>query len=137
VHRHVTELHASQLIREVTVPQEERLSSVERYYAPTFPVVLASDRQELLPLLEGLARDVTAIFRRRQDDIASALMQTAPSSRGAHQESLLHWLCTAVICMAQEKLQEGGMVPPWSEHADGSRWLWGAEEPLDHETIRL
>src|SRR5215212_10056359 len=47
VHHHVTDLLASELIGEVTVPQAGRRSLVERYYQPTFPVILAADRAAL------------------------------------------------------------------------------------------
>lgn len=136
VHRHVTELYSSQLIREVTVSPNERQSSVERYYAPNFPVILASDRRELLPLLEALADEIAEAFRRRRLEAASALTRTSLASRMDHLDDLLHWMFTASIRMAREQLQDEGILPPWQQHADGSRWLWWAEEPLDSEPVR-
>lgn len=137
VHRHVTELYSSQLIREVTIPHEERLSSVERYYAPNFPVVLATDRKDLLPVLEELAREIADVFRHRQDEVASAFALTSLPSRGEQLDGLLHWMYTAVIRMARERLEEDGVLPPWKDHGDGSQWLWWAEEPLEDEQSRL
>jgi DNA-binding transcriptional ArsR family regulator len=137
VHRHVTDLLSSELIREVDVPQTERQSPVARYYAPNFPVVLASDRQELLPVLEEIARAFAEDFRRRQEDLAAAYVRTNLPARGERFEQLLHCLYTAVIRIARERLEEQGVLPPWPEHSDGSRWLWWAEEPLDQEAPRL
>lgn len=121
VHRHITELHASQLIREIAILQEERLSSVERYCAPNFPVVLATDQRELLPLLEELALEIAKAFRRPQNDLVNALTRTSLFSRVEHADELLHWMYTTVIRMARERLQDEGLLAPWPEHADGSR----------------
>jgi DNA-binding transcriptional ArsR family regulator len=129
VHRHVTDLNTSQLICEVSVPDEDRLSAVERYYAPNFPVILASERNELLAILEGLARDVSEVFRRHQHDVTAAFTRASPSFNGNYKEAVRHWMYTTVMRMAREHLQEQGLLPPWPEHADGSRWLWWAEEP--------
>ena len=62
VHRHITEMLANELIREVDVPDAERTSPVERYYRPNFPVVLAQDRAAFQPVLEQLARELAASF---------------------------------------------------------------------------
>src|SRR5215212_5561372 len=66
VHRHVTDLLASELIREVRVPEEERRSAVERFYQPTFPIVHAADRAALQPVLDELADGIAKVFRERQ-----------------------------------------------------------------------
>ena len=136
VHRHITELHSSELIREVTLPEEARQSSVERYYAPNFPVVLASDRQELLPALDAVAGEIAEIFHRHQADLADTFARTSMPTRGEHLDGLLHWLYTTSIRMARERLEEDGVLPSWPEHSDGSRWVWWAEESPDGRSPR-
>jgi DNA-binding transcriptional ArsR family regulator len=136
VHRHVTELYTSELIREVTVPDEHRQSSVERYYAPNFPIIFASDRHELFSILNTMARGVADVFLRRQSDLAEAFSQTSLPVRGENFDQLLHWMYTEVVRIARERLQEQGVLPAWPEHEDGSRWLWWAEELLDNEMSR-
>lgn len=137
VHRHITDMLSSEMIREVDVPETVRQTVVERYYAPNFPVVLASDRREVLPALEEVAREVSDLFRRHQDDLATAYARTSLSGRGEPLETLLHWLYTAAVRMARDRLEEEGALPPWPEHRDGSRWVWWAEEPLEDEAPRL
>jgi DNA-binding transcriptional ArsR family regulator len=129
VHRHVSELLASELIHEVSVPTSERRSPTERHYRPTFPIVLAADRQELQPVLEGLAETVAGAFRARQDDLEKAFTRTGLSRRGEPFESLLHYLYAAATRLARERLEAAGDLPPWPEHGDGSRWVWWGEEP--------
>src|SRR5918998_924474 len=50
VHRHVVDMLAHELIREVDVTAPQRSRGSERYYRPSFPVVLADDRAELQPV---------------------------------------------------------------------------------------
>ena len=134
VHRHITELLASDLIREVAVPVEERSWAVERYYHPNFPVVLSSDRQEFLPVLEGLAEEFVETFKRRETDLADAFSRTSLPGRGHAFEDVLHYLYTVVIRMARARLEAEGVLPSWPVHPDSSRWLWWAEEPPEQET---
>ncbi|MDP9310051.1 MAG: MarR family transcriptional regulator [Chloroflexota bacterium] len=131
VHRHITEMLASELIREVDVPDADRMSPVERYYRPNFPVVLAQDRAAFQPVLEELAREFATTFRGSQDALASAFTWTSLPGHEERFEALLHYLYTTVARMAREQLEREGVLPLWPRHADGSRWVWWAEERLE------
>jgi DNA-binding transcriptional ArsR family regulator len=133
VHRHVTELLASELIREVPVPVRERRSTAERYYRPNFPVVLAADRAALQPVLDELADTFAAAFRARGDAFATHFDRTSLPGREERLEDLLHYLYATAGRLARERLEAEGALPPWPEHADGSRWIWWAEEPPERE----
>jgi DNA-binding transcriptional ArsR family regulator len=133
VHRHVTDLLASELIHEVEVPQDRRRSGVERYYHPAFPVVFAADRATLDPVLQDLAADIAAAFHRRQVSLADAFAQTSLPARGESVETLLHYLYATAARLARAQLEAEGALPPWPEHRDGSRWVWWAEEALEME----
>lgn len=133
VHRQVAELLASELIREVDVDAGRRRSSVERYYRPGFLVVRAADRQALDPVIEEVANAFAAAFRERLPRLAETMV-AAGSVDGAHEaETLPHYLYAAAVRQAREKLEAESSLPPWSEHADGSRWLWWAEEAFEPE----
>jgi DNA-binding transcriptional ArsR family regulator len=133
VHRHVAELLASELIREATVSEAERRSSLERYYRPNFPVVLVADRLAFLPILEELARAFAEAFRAEQQPLQEAFARTSLPARGEGFESLLHYLYTTAARLARERLEAEDVLPPWPEHQDGSRWIWWAEEPPEVE----
>jgi predicted ArsR family transcriptional regulator len=133
VHRHVAELLASELIREAAAPAAGRRSALERYFRPNFPVVRAADRQELQPVLAGLAEAFGGAFRARQDDLAQAFARTGLSARGEPFEALLHYLFAEAARTARARLEAEGVLPPWPEHGDGSRWVWWAEEPPETE----
>ena len=128
VHRHITELLASDLICEVEVSAAERGSPVERFYRPNFPVVLAEHRAAFQPVLEQLAREFAATFRDGQEALVTAFKWTSLPGHEERFEALLHYLYTAVARLAREHLEQDGVLPPWPEHGDGSRWVWWAEE---------
>ncbi len=128
VHRHVAELLANELIREVDVPATARGWAVERYYQPNFPVVLAADRETLQPILADLAAEIAEAFRRRQEALADAFARTSLPARGEPFAALVHYLYATAGRLARARLEEEGRLPPWPEHRDGSRWVWWAEE---------
>jgi DNA-binding transcriptional ArsR family regulator len=133
VHRHVTDLLASELIREVPVPEEERRSAVERFYQPNFPIVHSADRAALQPVLTELADAIAEIFRDRQVPLAHAFARTSLPARGESFEALLHYFYATATRLARERLEAAGALPSWPQHADGSRWIWWAEEPPETE----
>ena len=128
VHRHVTDLLASELIREVPVSEDERRSAVERFYQPNFPIVHSADRAELQPVLDELADGIAKVFRDGQAALAQAFARTSLPARGESFETLLHYLYATAVRIARAQLEAEGVLPPWPEHADGSRWVWWAEE---------
>ena len=134
IHRHVTELLAYELIQEVDVPKTERDSAVARYYRPRFPVVRDEDRRELQPVLEMLAEDIASVVRERQSALMEVLDRTSLPTRGEPLAASLHYCYAAVARLAREKLETEGTLPGWPEHADGSRWVWWAEEPPVSDT---
>jgi DNA-binding transcriptional ArsR family regulator len=135
VHRHVSEMLASELISEVDVTAPERSRGSERYYRPNFPIVLASDRATLQPILEDLAADIAAAFHRRQNVLESAFAQTSLPARGQPVQMLLHYLYATATRHARARLEADGALPAWPEHADGSRWIWWAEEAPAREVM--
>jgi DNA-binding MarR family transcriptional regulator len=133
VHRHVVDMLADELIQEVDLVAPQRSRGSERYYRPNFPVVLTADRAALQPVLEDLAADIAAAFRQRQEALGNAFAQTSLPTRGEPVEMLLHYLYATATRLARARLEADGALPPWPEHADGSRWIWWAEEAPETE----
>jgi predicted ArsR family transcriptional regulator len=132
VHRHMVDLLAAELVKEVDATAQRSRGS-ERYYRPNFPVVLAADRAALQPVLEDLAADIATQFQRRQGALADALAQTSLPARGEPVEMLHHYLYATATRLARARLEADGALPPWPDHADGSRWIWWAEEAPETE----
>jgi hypothetical protein len=124
---------ACELISEVGVTALERSRASERHYSPNFPVVLASDQVALQPVLEDLATDIATAFQRRQDALASAFAHTSLHARGESVDMLLQYMYATATRRARERLEAGSELPAWPKHADGSRWVWWAEEPPESE----
>jgi DNA-binding transcriptional ArsR family regulator len=135
VHRHVTDLLDSELIREVPVPEDARRSAVARYYQPNFPIVLSVDRAALQPVLTELADGIAEMFRHRQAALAEAFAGTSLPARSESFEALLHYLYATAVRTARVQLEAEGALPPWPEHGDGSRWVWWAEEAPAREVM--
>ena len=133
VHRHVVDLLADELIREVDLAAPHRSRAIERYYRPNFPVLLSSDQATLQPAIEDLAADIAAAFHRRQEALADAFAHTSLPAREEQAEMLLHYLYATATRLARARLEADGALPPWPEHADGSRWIWWAEEAPETE----
>src|SRR5215218_4816061 len=133
VHRHVVDMLANELIQEVDLAARQRSRGSERYYRPNFPVVLAADRTALQPVLQDLAADIAAVFQQRQEALAHAFADTSLPARGEPVEPLLHYFYATATRLARARLEAEGALPPWPEHADGSRWLWWAEEAPETE----
>jgi predicted ArsR family transcriptional regulator len=135
VHRHISGLLADELIQEVDLPTADRSRGSERYYRPNFPVVLAADRAALEPVLEDLAADIAAAFHQRREALAQAFADTSLPARGEPIEMLLHYLYATATRLARVRLETDGALPPWPEHADGSHWIWWAEEAPETEVL--
>jgi DNA-binding transcriptional ArsR family regulator len=133
VHRHIMELLANELIREVDAPADGRRSAVERYYQPNFPVVVSADRAALEPVLSELADTFAAAFQAGHDDLDAAFARTSLPARGESFEALLHYFYATAARLARKRLEAEGVLPAWPEHADGSRWVWWAEEAEETE----
>ncbi len=133
VHRHVTDLLASELIAEVVAPDDGCRSGVERYYQPGFPIVRAADRAALQPVLAELADAMAEAFRAQRPALAAAVAATTLPDRGTAFASLRHYLYATATRLARARLEAAGELPAWPAHADGSRWIWWAEEPLETE----
>jgi DNA-binding MarR family transcriptional regulator len=135
VHRHVVDMLADELIKEVDLVAPQRSRGSERYYRPNFPVVLAAERAALEPVLEELAADIAAVFQQRQEALANAVAETSLPYRGEPIEMLLHYLYATATRLARARLEAAGSLPPWPEHDDGSRWIWWAEEAPEMEVL--
>jgi predicted ArsR family transcriptional regulator len=133
VHRHIVDMLADELIQEVDLAAPQRSRGSERFYRPNFPVVLATDRTALQPILEDLAADFAGVFRQQKKALAHAFAGTTMSGCGESAQMLLHYLYATATRLARARLESDGDLPPWPEHADGSRWVWWAEEAPETE----
>jgi len=129
IHRHITDLLASELIREESVPEDERAWVVERYYRPNFPIIHATDLAAVSPLLDELSDIFADTFQRFLPSLQTAMARAHLPEREEERDAVLHYLYTTATRLGRAKLEQAGTLPTWPAHRDGSRWLWWAEEP--------
>lgn len=127
VHRHVSEMIESELLRESE--EWERRHPAERYYEPNFLVVKAGERDELEALCREMAERVADLFEKRRGRLERALGKTNLAARGWTFSDLAQYLYAKTQRGARELLEERGVLPPAKEHANGVGWIFWAEEP--------
>ena len=127
VHAHVTEMLASELLRDSS--EWEKLHPAEHYYEPNFPVVRADEHAEFEKLCGELAAQVAGLFEKRRRQLERAYAQTGLAGRGREFEDVAQYLFACVQREARRLLEARGELPARREHANGAAWVFWAEEP--------
>ena len=129
VHKHVSEMIGSELLRESE--EWERHHPAERYYEPNFPVVRAAERAEFDALCRTMAEQLAALFEKRRTQLERAFRQTNLAERGWEFSDIAQYLYANVQRRARTLLEARGVLPTRARHANGAEWLFWAEEPED------
>lgn len=127
VHKHVSEMMGSELLRESE--EWERRHPAERYYEPNFLVVRADERDELEELCREMAERVADLFEKRRARLEGALGRSGLARRGWTFSDLAQYLYAITQRGARKLLEERGVLPPPEQHRNGVRWVFWAEEP--------
>jgi hypothetical protein len=128
IFKHVKELLASDMIREAPVADAEKSYRVEKYYEPSFPVLLQDDVAQLTAVCEQVAARVAEIYWEHRNDLEQAVAGTSLPSRGYALEDVLDFFYSKIRRLARKGLNDQGYFPELPEHPDGSRWVYWAEE---------
>lgn len=126
IHKHVTEMVESELLRESE--EWEKSHPAERYYEPNFPVVKADERAELEALCQEMAGRVADLFEKRRPQLERAFNKTNLPERGLTYPDLAQYLYAKTQRGARQLLEERGMLPPREKHQNGAKWVFWAEE---------
>jgi DNA-binding transcriptional ArsR family regulator len=127
IHRHVSEMMASELLRESS--EWERKYPSERYYEPNFPVVKADERAEFEVICQEMAARVADLFEKRRKQLENAFDKTDLANRGWTFADITQYLYASVQRGARELLEQGSVLPPRKKHQNGVEWIFWAEEP--------
>ncbi len=131
VHKHVKELLAGDMLREVSLPDEEKSYKVEQYYEPNFPVIFMEDLSILEPACNKAAQQMAKIFWDHKDELQKAFSNTSLEKRGYNFEEILDYLYSKIRRKGRDVLDEQGYFSELPVHKDGSRWVYWAEEVED------
>jgi DNA-binding transcriptional ArsR family regulator len=128
IHKHVKELLASDMLRSVSLGDEQKAYRVEHYYEPNFPVLLMEDLAQLEPVCRQVANRIAEIYWEHRDELQKAFSGSSLEKRGHVLEDILDFLYSKIRRMGREILNEQGFFPELPAHKDGSRWVYWAEE---------
>jgi DNA-binding transcriptional ArsR family regulator len=126
VFTHVTEMAASELVREAN--DQRKRYPAERYYEPNFPVVSRQERPCFEGVCEELSNEMASLFERHLGRLREAFERTTLSQRGWAFEDLTHYLFARAQRGARAALEDQGTLPPRSAHLNGVEWVFWAEE---------
>jgi DNA-binding transcriptional ArsR family regulator len=126
IHRHISEMMASELLRESE--EWERKYPSERYYEPNFPVVKAEERAEFEAICQEMAGRMADLFEKRRERLESAFHKTDLANRGWRFADIAQYLYVNVQRGARELLEERGILPTRKKHRNGVEWIFWAEE---------
>jgi len=134
IHKHVVELLNEGLIKEVEIPESERTFKRERYYSPTFPVILRSDLDILEPLLTRIVEETAKIIERNKDQLKTGFDITSLPKRHWAFEDLTFFLYKKITDLMREKFEREGFFPEIPVK-NGEKWIFWAEEVDIKENI--
>jgi len=127
IYKHVTDLLNEGLIKEVEVSENERAFRREKYYSPTFPVVLKSDLDILEPTLTRIIEEVAKIIKTNKDRLKSGFDRTSLPKRQWIFEDLTFFLYKKITDQIREKFEREGFFPEIPVR-NGEKWVFWAEE---------
>lgn len=126
VFTHITEMSASELLREM--PARAKRYPTERYYEPNFPVISRAERAEFDALCEEMSAHLAANFESQRKKLEGAFERTKMQERGLKFEDVAQYLFTRVQRGARRLLEERGQLPARCKRRNGCQWLFWAEE---------
>jgi DNA-binding transcriptional ArsR family regulator len=132
IHRHISEMMASELLRESE--EWERKYPTERYYEPNFPIVKADERAEFEAICQEMAERLADLFEKRRKQLEIAFRKTDLAARGWMFADITHYLYASVQRGARELLEQKGALPPREKHRNGVEWVFWAAEADKNES---
>lgn len=127
VHKHISELLTSELLRDSL--EWEKLHPKERYYEPNFPVVVADDRAEFEGICREMCEQVVEVFKHARPRFEDAFDRTTLGEKGWEFTDVTQYLYACIQRGARKRLEERGMLRPADNHRNGVDWVFWAEEP--------
>lgn len=123
VHAHVTDMVASELLREAT--GQEKAHPAENYYEPAFPVITALDDAKVAVICRELAYEFAQAFEAKRPELEAALQASGCTTRWRFAEVAQYCYANAQRG-ARRALEQRGVLAPARRHRNGAEWVfWG------------
>jgi DNA-binding transcriptional ArsR family regulator len=134
VHTHVSEMLASELLREAV--EWEKTHPAERYYEPNFPVFSSKECAEFRTLCEEVTRELVTLFEKRRQKMERAFRKTGLADRGWELSDVTQCLFANMYRGARSRLEQKGLLSSRKKHKNGASWIFWAEEVETNERKR-
>jgi len=126
VFTHISDMMKSELLRESK--EWEKQYPTERYYEPNFPVFKAEECAHFKTLCEQMTKELIAMFEENLPKMERAFRKTGLSKQGWELTDVTQCLYANVYRGARFVLEERGLLSSPTEHANGAKWVFWAEE---------
>jgi len=127
IHKHVVDLLREGLIKEAEILESKRVFKREKYYAPTFPVVLTSDLNIPEPILTKITEEIAEIIKKARNQLKISFDKTSLPKRKWVFEDLTFFLYKKIMDLTREKFEQQGFFPE-IPLKNGEKWVFWAEE---------
>lgn len=117
------------LVVEVHLPDSEKRSAAERYYAPAVPVIRQPDHDLIENACRALAKDLSVALTENWADLQAAFAITHLAREGWTFDDLWPYLQETILRLAMERICGDPHAVPLGTH--GLAWiqdLWDSEE---------
>lgn len=126
VHSHVSEMLRSELLREAI--EWQKTHPAERYYAPNFPVLRATESAEFRVLCDEMSKELVTLFESKRQEMERAFDKTSLSQQGWELSDITQCLFASTYRAARTLLEQRCSLSPREKHANGAEWIFWAEE---------
>lgn len=109
------------LIIEVQLPESEKRSASERYYAPAVPVIRQPDHDQFESACRALANDLSVALTENWADLHAAFAVTHLAREGWTFDDLWPYLQDMIMRLAMERVGSGLHAVPTGTH--GLAWI--------------
>ncbi|MDQ3657181.1 MAG: helix-turn-helix domain-containing protein [Chloroflexota bacterium] len=114
------------LIVEIQLPETEKRSAAERYYAPAVPVIRQPDRDLIESACRALADDLSVALTENWADLHAAFAVTHLAREGWTFDDLWSYLHETIVRLATQRMGEGLHAVTVGTH--GLAWIQDVPE---------
>jgi DNA-binding transcriptional ArsR family regulator len=127
VYTHISDMLKSELLREAV--EWEKSHPSERYYEPNFPVIKEEEAAELCEFCDELAVKLATLFKKHRRQLEKIFRETPLADQGWDFAEVAQYIFASVQRGARELLEKDGMLAPPKAHANGTEWVFWAQQP--------
>jgi hypothetical protein len=88
-----------------------------------------TNARSFIALCEEMSKDLMKLFERKRQKIERAFRKTSLSEQGWELSDITQCLFANMYRGARSSLEQRGLLSPRAKHANGTKWIFWAEQP--------